>query len=74
MKSALVVCLGKDISEERDESILRRVIKRGEGYEPTNEDSIVEVNLKGTYQGEVFDERTVSFIAGAGRVENIPSG
>jgi FKBP-type peptidyl-prolyl cis-trans isomerase len=66
--------LGKDISEERDESILRRVIKRGEGHEPVNEDSVVEVNLKGTHQGQVFDERTVTFIAGAGCVENIPLG
>jgi hypothetical protein len=39
-----------------------------------NEDSVVEVNLKGTHQGEVFDERTVTFIAGAGCVENIPLG
>ena len=65
---------GKDISEERDESILRRIIKRGEGYEPANEDSIVEVNLKGSQNDEIFDERTVTFIMGAGIVENIPAG
>ncbi|UJR38593.1 hypothetical protein I4U23_031258 [Adineta vaga] len=69
----LISCMGKDISEERDESILRRIIKRGDGYEPTNEDSIVEVDLKGIYQDKIFDERTVTFIAGAGIVENIPS-
>ncbi|CAF1158036.1 unnamed protein product [Adineta ricciae] len=70
----LISSKGKDISEERDESILRRIIKRGEGYEPANEDSIVEVNLKGSQNDEIFDERTVTFIMGAGIVEKIPSG
>ncbi|CAF4363611.1 unnamed protein product, partial [Rotaria sordida] len=30
--------------------------------------------LKGTYNGRVFDERTVNFIAGEGCVHDIPRG
>ncbi|CAF0799168.1 unnamed protein product [Adineta steineri] len=70
----LIDCIGKDISDDRDGTILRRVIKKGDAYEPTNEDSVVEVMIKGTYnKGEVFDERTVTFYAGAGAVQNIPA-
>jgi len=65
---------GRDISKEGDRSILRRVIRRGDGYDTPNEDASVEISLKGIYQGQVFDERTVSFVAGAGCVENIPEG
>ena len=39
-----------------------------------NEDSAIDIRLKGIYQDQVFDERTVSFVGGAGVVENIPHG
>jgi hypothetical protein len=72
--SKISVPLGKDLSHEVDGTILRRIIKKGTGSETPNEDAIVEVSLKGTYEGRVFDERTVTFIAGAGCVDNIPPG
>jgi hypothetical protein len=65
---------GRDISREGDRSILRRVIRKGDAYDTPNEDASVEIRLKGIYQGQVFDERTVSFVAGAGIAENIPHG
>jgi hypothetical protein len=34
----------------------------------------VEVSLKGSYEGKVFDERTVTFVAGAGLAYDIPPG
>jgi len=34
----------------------------------------VEITLKGKYQDQIFDERTVNFVAGAGCVKNIPAG
>ena len=67
-------CLGRDITKEGDRTILQRVLRKGDGIESPNEDSSVEIRLKGTYQGEVFDDRTVSFVVGAGCVENIPPG
>ncbi|CAF1097701.1 unnamed protein product [Rotaria sordida] len=70
----LVDCVGKDISDERDQSIVRRIIKRGEVFEQPNEDATVQIYLKGTHQGQIFDERTVTFFAGGGCLQNIPLG
>ncbi|CAF3346195.1 unnamed protein product [Rotaria sp. Silwood2] len=72
--SADIRYLGKDISDERDQSIVRRILRKGEGFEKPNEDATVQVNLKGTHQGQIFDERTVTFIAGEGCLQNIPLG
>jgi hypothetical protein len=55
------ILLGRDISREEDGSILRRIVKKGDGFEFPNED-------------EIFDERIVNFVAGAGRVKDIPRG
>jgi hypothetical protein len=56
-----LVRLGRDISRELDGSVLRRVLKKGDGYDTPNQD-------------QIFDERTVNFVAGAGCVKNIPAG
>jgi hypothetical protein len=66
--------LGKDLSDENDGSIIRRIIRRGEGRESPNEDGTVEINLKGIYQDNIFDERTVQFIVGLAFLQNIPLG
>jgi hypothetical protein len=68
------ILLGRDISREEDGSILRRIVKKGDGFEFPNEDATIEISLKGKYQGEIFDERIVNFVAGAGRVKDIPRG
>lgn len=65
---------GKDISKEGDRTVLRRVLRRGTAAETPNENSSAEIRLKGFYEGEVFDERTVTFIVGAGCVDDIPPG
>lgn len=65
-------CLGEDLSEAKDQSIVRRTLKKGEGWAKPNDDASVEVHLKGTHDGKVFDERTVSFIVGEGFTQNIP--
>ncbi|CAF4297911.1 unnamed protein product, partial [Rotaria sp. Silwood2] len=63
-----------DLSPDHDGSIMRRILKRGEGHIKPNEDAKVEMKLKGTYNGRIFDERTVNFIAGEGCVHDIPHG
>jgi len=65
---------GEDLSEEKDQSIIRRTLKQGEGWSKPNEGASVEVLLKGTYENKVFDERTVSFTVGEGFIQNIPEG
>ncbi|CAF1203312.1 unnamed protein product, partial [Rotaria sordida] len=66
--------VGKDLSDENDGSIIRRIIRRGEGRKLPNEDGTVEINLKGIYKDNVFDERTVQFIVGLGFLQHIPLG
>lgn len=65
---------GEDISEEKDHSIVRRILKKGEGWSRPNDGATVEVSLKGTHDNKVFDERTVSFTIGEGFLQNIPEG
>ncbi len=66
--------LGKDISDENDGSIIKRIIQRGEGREYPNEDGTVEVKFKAIYQDDIFDERTVEFVVGLAFLQNIPLG
>lgn len=63
---------GEDISESKDKSIIRRTLKKGEGWAKPNDGASVEVILKGTQNGNVFDDRTVSFTVGEGLLQNIP--
>ncbi|CAF0995714.1 unnamed protein product [Adineta ricciae] len=66
--------IGDDISEGKDQSVLRRIYKRGEGWAKPSDDSRVEVSLKGTHENRVFDDRKVKFTIGEGYLENIPEG
>jgi FK506-binding protein 4/5 len=66
--------LGDDLSEAKDQSILRRIFKKGEGWAKPSDGSNVEVSIKGIYENQVFDERTVKFIVGEGFLKNIPEG
>jgi len=66
--------LGEDLSEGKDQSIIRRTLSKGEGWAKPNEGASVEVSLKGTHEQTVFDERTISFTVGEGFLQNIPEG
>lgn len=50
---------GEDVSEAKDKSVFRRVIKEGSGYATPNDGSKLVLNLRGkeTKSGRVFDER-----------------
>jgi FK506-binding protein 4/5 len=65
---------GEDISREEDNSILKRTLKIGEGYSTPNEGSRVEVHLKGTHAGRVFDQRDLEFEIGEGAKYDIING
>jgi FK506-binding protein 4/5 len=66
--------VGEDLSEGKDQSIIRRTLKKGESWTKPNEGASVEVVLKGTHENQVFDERTVTFTVGEGFLQNIPEG
>ncbi len=66
--------VGEDLSEGKDQSIIRRTLKKGEAWTKPNEGASVEVVLKGTHENQVFDERTVTFTVGEGFLQNIPEG
>lgn len=62
----LISWKGEDISKEKDESIVRRVLEKGEGYESPVEGATVEAHIIGKCNGVVFEDRDVNFILGEG--------
>jgi len=68
---------GEDISDSKDKTITRRLLKLGTGFQTPNDTSRVVINLKGylTETGRVFDEREgVEFEIGDGARLNICEG
>jgi FK506-binding protein 4/5 len=68
---------GEDLTENKDKSIIRRIIKHGTGYSSPNEGARVFINLKGTEAntGRVFDVRSnLEFELGEGLPINICEG
>jgi len=65
---------GEDISKDGDMGIVKRIKVNGEGYDQPNDGSQVEIEIKGTAAGKIFDERTVSFEVGEGLDCGIPRG
>lgn len=66
--------VGDDISEAKDHSVVRRILKRGEGWAKPSDCSLVDVTFKGIYENRVFDERTLKFTISEGLLQNIPEG
>lgn len=56
----------EDISPDRDGSITRDVIVKGEELANPNETSEVEVHAVGTFEGRVFYDKEVKFSLGEG--------
>ncbi|KAM4677246.1 peptidyl-prolyl cis-trans isomerase FKBP4 [Discoglossus pictus] len=65
---------GEDLSTEEDGGIIRRIRVKGEGYSKPNEGSVVEVHIRGTHSGRVFDDREMQFEVGEGESHGIPPG
>ena len=65
---------GEDLSEEKDQSILKRMLVPGEGGAKPKDGSEVEISLKGIYENRVFDERSVKFVIGEGVLHHLPQG
>jgi len=65
---------GEDISKDSDMGVVKRIKVNGEGYDQPNDGSQVEIEIKGSTNGKVFDERKVNFEVGEGLDIGIPRG
>jgi FKBP-type peptidyl-prolyl cis-trans isomerase len=65
---------GEDVSEKKDEGIIRRIIKNGEGYMNPKDGATCEVHITGRCAERVFDDRDVTFIVGEGSEVGIIDG
>ncbi|CAF1934678.1 unnamed protein product [Rotaria magnacalcarata] len=66
--------MGEDISEGKDQSVIRRIFTKGEGWAKPSDGSIVDISLKGTHENRIFDERKLKFTVGEGLLKDIPEG
>ncbi|XP_041819143.1 peptidyl-prolyl cis-trans isomerase FKBP5 isoform X2 [Chelmon rostratus] len=57
-----------------DGGILRRIKVKGDGYNNPNDGASVDVHLKGSCGGRLFDCRDVSFIVGEAEDKGVPLG
>jgi len=64
---------GEDLSTSKDGGIIRRTKVKGKGSSPTD-GSELTVHIKGLHNGNIFDEREVTFTLGEGSEHNIPDG
>jgi len=66
---------GEDLSELKDKSIVRRITNKGYAYTTPNDAARCVVNLRGTLDGKVFDQRdNLEFEIGEGQHKNIIDG
>jgi len=65
---------GEDVSKDKDMGIVKRIKVAGEGYDQPNDGSQVEIEIKGSVGGKVFDERTLEFEVGEGLDVGVPRG
>lgn len=64
----------EDISPDRDGTITRDVIVKGESLANPNECSNVEVHAVGAFEGRVFYDRDLTFPLGEGSEQGLPEG
>lgn len=65
---------GEDVTKGKDGGIVKRTRKAGEGLDHPNDDSLVEVSVRGECAGKVVEERKLSFSLGEGQEQGLPRG
>lgn len=56
----------EDLSPNKDGSILRTILKVGEGFSSPSEGATVDIHVTGSYNGKTFEDRDVLFPLGEG--------
>ncbi|KAI0211564.1 Peptidyl-prolyl cis-trans isomerase FKBP4 [Lamellibrachia satsuma] len=57
---------GNDVSENQDGGVFKSQLQAGEGYSSPNDCATCEIHLVGKCNGQVFEDRDVSFVMGEG--------
>ncbi|XP_061438542.1 peptidyl-prolyl cis-trans isomerase FKBP4 isoform X2 [Rhineura floridana] len=65
---------GKDLTDDEDGGIIRRIRKKGEGYSKPNEGAMVEIEIEGHHGDRLFDKRELRFEVGEGENYDLPPG
>lgn len=65
---------GEDLSTDKDESIIRSILQKGEGYNKPNEGATVKVHITGKYNSEIIEDRDVEFVLGEGYEQGVIEG
>ncbi|XP_060634032.1 peptidyl-prolyl cis-trans isomerase FKBP4 [Anolis sagrei] len=65
---------GKDLTDDEDGGIIRRIRKKGEGYSKPNEGALVEIEVEGWHGDRVFDKRELRYEVGEGENYDLPPG
>uniref|UniRef100_A0A670JWI7 peptidylprolyl isomerase n=1 Tax=Podarcis muralis TaxID=64176 RepID=A0A670JWI7_PODMU len=65
---------GKDLTDDEDGGIIRRIRKKGEGYSKPNEGAMVEIEVEGRHGDRLFDKRELRFEVGEGENYDLPPG
>ncbi|XP_014791337.1 peptidyl-prolyl cis-trans isomerase FKBP4 isoform X1 [Octopus bimaculoides] len=64
----------EDLSPKKDDSIIRRMISKGEGTDTPNDGATVNVHYIGYYEDKQFEDRDVTFVIGEGSAEDVIEG
>jgi len=65
---------GEDVSEHKDEGVIRRQLIKGDGYQSPKDGGSCEIHIIGRCNGQQFEERDVTFIIGEGSEAGIVDG
>lgn len=65
---------GEDLSEAKDEGILRTRLQKGEGFESPNDGASCEAHITGRYNDQIFQDCDVTFVVGEGPEKGIIPG
>ena len=65
---------GEDLSPDKDGSITRHTINKGEGYQMPNDGASVKISLIARFNDKEVDRRDVDFVVGDGCESMIPEG
>lgn len=65
---------GEDVSENKDEGVIRSQLQKGDGYLTPKEGATCEVHIVGRHQNREFENRDVSFVVGEGSEVGVVDG